>query len=75
MRSSRRSQTRAAQDDDRDGRVHRFFLPIMWTTGAGSDAMKRIAAPMIGGLATSFHMELYWCTHPSFILSGNGGLK
>ncbi|MFA7255700.1 MAG: efflux RND transporter permease subunit [Candidatus Omnitrophota bacterium] len=34
------------------------LLPIMWATGAGSDAMKRIAAPMIGGLATSFIMEL-----------------
>ena len=37
-----------------------FFglLPIMWSTGAGADVMKRIAAPMIGGLSTSFLMEL-----------------
>jgi Cu(I)/Ag(I) efflux system membrane protein CusA/SilA len=37
-----------------------FFglLPIMWSTGTGADVMKRIAAPMIGGLATSFVMEL-----------------
>jgi Cu(I)/Ag(I) efflux system membrane protein CusA/SilA len=37
-----------------------FFglLPIMWSTGAGADVMKRIAAPMIGGLGTSFLMEL-----------------
>lgn len=34
------------------------LLPIMWSTGIGSDLMKRIAAPMIGGLATSFLMEL-----------------
>lgn len=34
------------------------LLPIMWSTGTGSDLMKRIAAPMIGGLATSFLMEL-----------------
>jgi Cu(I)/Ag(I) efflux system membrane protein CusA/SilA len=34
------------------------LLPIMWASGAGSDAMKRIAAPMIGGLATSFILEL-----------------
>jgi Cu(I)/Ag(I) efflux system membrane protein CusA/SilA len=34
------------------------LLPIMWATGAGSDVMKRIAAPMIGGLATSFLLEL-----------------
>jgi Cu(I)/Ag(I) efflux system membrane protein CusA/SilA len=34
------------------------LLPIMWSTGAGADVMKRIAAPMIGGLFTSFIMEL-----------------
>jgi Cu(I)/Ag(I) efflux system membrane protein CusA/SilA len=34
------------------------LLPIMWSTGAGADVMKRIAAPMVGGLATSFLMEL-----------------
>ena len=37
-----------------------FFglLPIMWSTGAGADLMKRIAAPMVGGLVTSFALEL-----------------
>ncbi len=34
------------------------LLPIMWATGAGSDVMKRIAAPMVGGLTTSFALEL-----------------
>lgn len=34
------------------------LLPIMAATGAGSDVMKRIAAPMIGGIVTSFLMEL-----------------
>jgi Cu(I)/Ag(I) efflux system membrane protein CusA/SilA len=34
------------------------LLPIMWSTGAGSDVMKRIAAPMIGGIFTSFVLEL-----------------
>ena len=34
------------------------LLPIMWSTGAGSDVMKRIAAPMIGGILTSFLLEL-----------------
>jgi len=34
------------------------LLPIMWSTGTGADVMKRIAAPMIGGLFTSFIMEL-----------------
>ncbi|MDW7772601.1 MAG: CusA/CzcA family heavy metal efflux RND transporter [Desulfobulbaceae bacterium] len=34
------------------------LLPIMWSTGAGSDVMKRIAAPMIGGAVTSLLLEL-----------------
>jgi Cu(I)/Ag(I) efflux system membrane protein CusA/SilA len=34
------------------------LIPIMWATGAGADVMKRIAAPMIGGILTSFLMEL-----------------
>jgi Cu(I)/Ag(I) efflux system membrane protein CusA/SilA len=34
------------------------LLPILWSTGAGADVMKRIAAPMIGGIFTSFIMEL-----------------
>jgi Cu(I)/Ag(I) efflux system membrane protein CusA/SilA len=34
------------------------LVPIMWATGAGSDVMKRIAAPMIGGILTSFLLEL-----------------
>jgi len=34
------------------------LLPIMWSTGAGADMMKRVAAPMVGGLFTSFIMEL-----------------
>jgi len=34
------------------------LVPIMWSTGTGSDVMKRIAAPMIGGIFTSFIMEL-----------------
>jgi Cu(I)/Ag(I) efflux system membrane protein CusA/SilA len=34
------------------------LVPIMWSVGAGSDVMKRIAAPMVGGLVTSFALEL-----------------
>jgi Cu(I)/Ag(I) efflux system membrane protein CusA/SilA len=34
------------------------LLPIMWSTGTGADVMKRIAAPMVGGIFTSFVMEL-----------------
>ena len=34
------------------------LLPIMWSTGTGADVMKRIAAPMVGGLVTSFILAL-----------------
>jgi Cu(I)/Ag(I) efflux system membrane protein CusA/SilA len=34
------------------------LLPIMWSHGSGADVMKRIAAPMIGGVVTSVIMEL-----------------
>jgi Cu(I)/Ag(I) efflux system membrane protein CusA/SilA len=34
------------------------LLPIMWSHGAGADVMKRIAAPMIGGVVSSFLLEL-----------------
>src|SRR5437867_4168310 len=34
------------------------LVPIMWSTGTGSDVMRRIAAPMIGGIFTSFILEL-----------------
>jgi copper/silver efflux system protein len=34
------------------------LLPIMWSSGAGADMMKRVAAPMVGGLVSSFLLEL-----------------
>jgi Cu(I)/Ag(I) efflux system membrane protein CusA/SilA len=34
------------------------LLPIMWSHGTGADVMKRIAAPMVGGVVTSGVMEL-----------------
>ncbi len=34
------------------------LVPIMWATGTGSDVMKRIAAPLVAGVFTSFMMEL-----------------
>jgi len=34
------------------------LVPIMWSVGTGSDVMKRIAAPLIGGIFTSFLLEL-----------------
>ncbi len=34
------------------------LVPILWSHGAGADVMKRIAAPMVGGVVTSVLMEL-----------------
>jgi len=34
------------------------LMPIMWSHGTGADVMKRIAVPMVGGVTTSFLMEL-----------------
>jgi Cu(I)/Ag(I) efflux system membrane protein CusA/SilA len=34
------------------------LLPIMWSTGAGSEIMKRIAVPMIGGMVSSTVLTL-----------------
>jgi len=34
------------------------LVPILWSIGTGSDVMKRIAAPMVGGILTSFLLEL-----------------
>ncbi len=34
------------------------LIPILWSMGTGADMMKRVAAPMVGGVFTSFIMEL-----------------
>ncbi len=34
------------------------LVPLMWASGTGADVMRRIAAPMIGGLFTGFLMGL-----------------
>lgn len=34
------------------------LIPVLWSDGTGADVMKRIAAPMVGGLITSFLLEL-----------------
>ncbi|MGZ6231547.1 MAG: efflux RND transporter permease subunit, partial [Syntrophales bacterium] len=51
------------------------LIPIMWSVGSGADTMKRIAAPMIGGIFTSFIMEL--CVYPAIyaIWKWNFGMK
>lgn len=34
------------------------LFPVMWSIGTGAEIMKRMAAPMIGGIVTSFLLEL-----------------
>jgi Cu(I)/Ag(I) efflux system membrane protein CusA/SilA len=34
------------------------LIPMLWSSGTGSEIMKRIAAPMVGGICTSFLLEL-----------------
>ena len=34
------------------------LIPIMWSTGSGADVMKRIAAPMVGGVTSALFMVL-----------------
>ncbi len=51
------------------------LMPIMWSIGTGADVMKRVAAPMVGGLFTSFIMELL--VYPAIYLlwKRNGELR
>jgi Cu(I)/Ag(I) efflux system membrane protein CusA/SilA len=51
------------------------LFPILWATGAGSDVMKRIAAPMVGGIFTSFLLELLVYPAVYQIWRWHGGLK
>jgi Cu(I)/Ag(I) efflux system membrane protein CusA/SilA len=48
------------------------LLPIMWSTGTGADVMKRIAAPMVGGLVTSFALELLVYPAVYYLWKGKG---
>ena len=48
------------------------LLPIIWSTGTGADLMKRIAAPMVGGLVTSFLLELLVYPAIYFLWKGRG---
>jgi len=34
------------------------LVPLLWAQGTGADVMRRLAAPMLGGLLTSFLLEL-----------------
>ena len=51
------------------------LFPILWGTGAGADVMKRIAAPMVGGIFTSFLLELLVYPAVYQIWRWHGGLK
>ena len=68
------ARARRSPGDDRGGAAKRLrpkfmtvatmfvgLIPIMWATGTGSDVWKRIAAPMVGGIFTSFVLELVVC--------------
>lgn len=35
------------------------LFPVMWATGAGADVMKRLAAPMVGGVASAMLLTLF----------------
>ena len=43
------------------------LVPILFSTGVGSDVMKRIATPMVGGVLTSFILELL--VYPALFLA------
>jgi len=34
------------------------LLPVMWATGTGADVMKRLAAPMVGGVLSAMLLTL-----------------
>jgi len=46
------------------------LVPILWSTGTGADVMKRIAAPMVGGVVTSALLELV--VYPALYLLWKG---
>jgi Cu(I)/Ag(I) efflux system membrane protein CusA/SilA len=48
------------------------LLPIMWGHGAGSQVMKRIAAPMVGGLITSTILTLIVIPAIYYLWKGRG---
>ena len=55
---ARRREAHPTQDHDGERRSWLGLIPIMFSHGAGADIMKRIAAPMIGGVVTSTILEL-----------------
>ena len=51
------------------------LTPILFSTGIGADLMKRIAAPMVGGIFTSFLLELVVYPPMYELMLGSGALK
>jgi Cu(I)/Ag(I) efflux system membrane protein CusA/SilA len=49
------------------------LLPLLWSSGTGADVMKRIAAPMVGGLVSSFALELL--VYPALFAIWKGGRR
>ena len=55
------------------------LLPVMWGTGTGSEVMRRIAAPMVGGMLSALVLTLivipaiYWLWKSAQLRGGNGG--
>ena len=48
------------------------LLPIMWSAGAGADVMKRIAAPLVGGVVTSGAVVLLLFPVAFYVWKGRG---
>jgi Cu(I)/Ag(I) efflux system membrane protein CusA/SilA len=48
------------------------LVPLLWASGTGADVMRRLAAPMLGGLFTSFLMELLIYPIIFYVVKGVG---
>jgi Cu(I)/Ag(I) efflux system membrane protein CusA/SilA len=48
------------------------LVPILWSTGAGSEVMQRIAVPMIGGMASSTVLTLIVIPAVYALIKGRG---
>src|SRR5438876_7784071 len=48
------------------------LVPLLWASGTGADVMRRLAAPMLGGLFTSFLMELLIYPIIFYVVKGIG---
>lgn len=48
------------------------LVPILWSTGAGSEVMQRIAVPMIGGMASSTLLTLIVIPAVYALIKGRG---